>query len=145
MRSKVILPLFMIFSLLTTAPGLLAHHSFTSEYDGEKPITLTGIVTKIEWTNPHCHFYVDVKDASGNVDNWKFEGFPPNMLVHNGWKKDETMRVGDTITVFGWRAKDGGKWAQARDVALPDGRKLIIGPGTGNAQGQGGTQAPPAN
>jgi hypothetical protein len=125
---------FLVFAVYLIAVPVLAHHSFVSEYDGTKPITLTGVLTKIEWTNPHCHFYVDVKNADGNVDNWKFEGFPPNMLVHNGWRKDETMKVGDTITVFGWRAKDGTNWAQAREVTVPDGRKLLIGPGTGGGQ-----------
>lgn len=133
----------VIAVLFALAAPAFAHHSFVSEYDGSKPVTLSGVVTKIEWTNPHCHFYVDVKNASGSIDNWKFEGFPPNMLVHNGWKKDETMKVGDTITVSGWRAKDGGNWAQAREVTVPDGRTLLIGPGSGG--GQAGPTAPPTN
>ena len=113
------------------AMSLSAHHSFVSEYDGTKPVTLTGVLTKIEWTNPHSHFYMDVKNADGTIDNWKFEGFPPNMLVHNGWKRD-TMKVGDTVTVYGWRAKDGTPWAQAREVTLGDGSKFLVGPGTGD-------------
>ena len=75
-----------------TAP-LLAHHSFGAEYDANKPITLTGVVTKIEWTNPHSYFYVDVKDEDGQVANWKFEGYPPGPLYRIGWKKDTTFLV----------------------------------------------------
>ena len=91
--------------LVLFAVRLLAHHSFGAEYDANKPITLTGVVTKVEWTNPHSYFYLDVTDGKGVVSNWKFEGFPPNVLYRTGWKRDVTLRPGDTITVFGWRAR----------------------------------------
>jgi hypothetical protein len=84
---------------------LRAHHSFGAEYDANKPVTVTGVVTKIEWTNPHSFIYLDVKDGKGSVVSWKWEGYPPNVLYRNGWKKDVTMNAGDTITVFGWRAR----------------------------------------
>ena len=87
---------------------LLAHHSFGAEYDASKPITLTGVVTKVEWTNPHSHFYLDVTDDKGSVTNWKFEGYNPAVLYRIGWKKDTTIKPGDKITVSGWRARDGG-------------------------------------
>ena len=95
--------------LLTAAAPMQAHHSFGAEYDGDKPITLTGVVTKVEWTNPHSYFYLDVKDKDGKVANWKFEGYPPNVLYRTGWKREVTLKIGDTVTVFGWRARDGGR------------------------------------
>lgn len=114
---------------------LLAHHSFGAEYDANAPVTLTGVITKIEWTNPHSHFFVDVKDDKGNVANWKFEGYPPSVLYRTGWKKDVTMKAGDTITVFGWRARDGTNWAHSREITLSDGKKLFFGPPAGTGDG----------
>ena len=84
---------------------LLVHHSFGAEYDGNKPVTLTGVVTSIQWTNPNFYFFIDVKDPNGKVANWKFEGYPPVVLNRIGWKRTETMLPGDTVTVFGWQAR----------------------------------------
>jgi hypothetical protein len=106
---------------------VFAHHSFGAEYDESKPVTVTGVVTKVDWENPHMHFYIDVKDDSG-VAHWKFEAFPPNMLVRQGWHRDITMKVGDTVTVFGWRARDGSNMAHSRQVTWEDGHKLTSGP-----------------
>jgi len=122
----------MLHVLLLVA---LLHHSFGAEYDANKPITLTGTVTNIEWTNPHSHFYLDVKDDKGKVVNWKFEGYPPGVLYRTGWKRNETMKVGDTITVFGWAARDGGAWAHSREITLRDGKKLFFGPPAGTGEG----------
>jgi len=121
--------------LLSSAQPVSAHHSFGAEYDADKPVTLSGTVTKIEWTNPHSHFYLDVKDANGNVANWKFEGYPPVVLSRTGWKRDVTLKVGDNITVFGWRSRDGTNWAHARQITVADGHKLYFGPPAGTGDG----------
>jgi hypothetical protein len=125
----------LIVVLWFFATPLLAHHSFGAEYDAQKPVTLTGVITKIEWTNPHCHFYLDVTDDKGNVVNWKLEGYGPGVLHRNGWKKDVTMKPGDRITVTGWRARDGGNWAHSREVTLPGGQKMFFGPPAGTGDG----------
>jgi hypothetical protein len=134
---KTLTGLWLAAVLCSMAIPLAAHHSFGAEYDANKPITLTGVVTKIEWTNPHSHFYLDVKDDKGNVANWKFEGYPPGVLYRTGWKRDVSMKAGDKVTVFGWRARDGTNWAHSREVTLADGKKLFFGPPAGT--GDGGT------
>lgn len=123
-----------VFAWLVTIP-LAAHHSFGAEYDATKPVTVTGVVTKIEWTNPHSHFYLDVTNEKGTVANWKFEGYPPNALYRTGWKREVTMKPGDKVTVFGWRARDGTDWAHAREVTFADGKKLFFGPPAGTGDG----------
>ena len=117
--------------IVALAAPLLAHHSFAAEYDGMQPVTVSGTVAKIEWTNPHIHFFVDVTSDTGAVTQWKFEGYPPNMLVRQGWKRDVTLKVGDTITVFGWRARFDPALGAAREVTFADGHKLNAGPPAG--------------
>jgi hypothetical protein len=112
-----------------------AHHSFGAEYDGNKPVTLKGVVTKIEWTNPHSHFALDVKDEKGRTVSWQFSGYTVNALYRTGWKRDVTMKVGDTVSVFGWRARDGSNSAHAREVTFADGKKLFYGPPAGTGEG----------
>jgi hypothetical protein len=115
-------------ALIAVAIPSFAHHSFAAEYDGEKPITLKGVVTKVEWENPHMHFYLDVTDEKGKVEEWKFEGFPPNMLVRQGWKRDVTLKIGDTVTVFAWKARNGLNQAHSREITMADGKKILSGP-----------------
>jgi DNA/RNA endonuclease YhcR with UshA esterase domain len=113
-------------ALLMAAVPLAAHHSFAAEYDANKPIQVTGTVTKVEWTNPHARIYVDVKDENGNVTNWNFELGGPLQLNRLGWKRD-AVKVGDQVTVQGYMAKDGAKMANARNVVFADGRKIFAG------------------
>jgi V8-like Glu-specific endopeptidase len=122
-------------ALFILAIPLPAHHSFGAEYDANKPVTLTGVITKVEWTNPHSHFFMDVKDDKGAVTNWKFEGYPPGVLYRTGWKREVTMKQGDTVTVFGWRSRDGTNWAHSREITLADGKKLFFGPPAGTGDG----------
>jgi hypothetical protein len=117
--------------LVVAAASLAAHHSFAAEYDGSLPVTVSGTVAKIDWQNPHIYLYVDAKDDQGKAAQWKFEGYPPNMLVRQGWKRDSTMKVGDAITVTGWRARLDPHQGAAREVTFADGKKLMAGPPAG--------------
>jgi hypothetical protein len=109
----------------------LAHHSFAAEFDASKAIRLTGALTKIEWTNPHSYFYLDVKDEKGAVVNWGCEGAAPGALSRRGFKRGD-IKLGDTLIVDGYRAKDGSHLIDARRVTLPDGRTIYGGtPGDG--------------
>jgi hypothetical protein len=111
--------------LIATAPAF-AHHAFAAEYDAKSPVTLTGIVTKVLWTNPHAHFFVSVKDEGGATTLWDFELGSPNGLMRRGWNRN-SLKPGDTITVMGYPAKDHSKLASARSVTLADGRKIFAG------------------
>ena len=109
-----------------------AHHSFAAQYDANKPLTLQGTVTKIEWTNPHARFYVDVTDEHGKVTNWNLELGSPNVLVRNGWSR-KSLNVGDKVTVQASAARDGSNMANARVVTLSDGRSVFAGSSGGDA------------
>ena len=125
----------LAFALYCFTIPLRAHHSFGAEYDATKPITLTGVVTKVEWTNPHSFIFLDVKDDKGSVANWKLEGYPPNVLYRIGWQKNVTVKAGDTVTITGWRARDGANWGHSREVTVPSGKKLFFGPPAGTGDG----------
>ena len=103
-----------------------AHHSFATEFDRDKPIELTGTVTDVEWTNPHARFYIDAPDPdrNGEIVNWNFELASPNNLMRQGWRRD-SLKVGDTITVSGWRARKDPHVANARNVIDANGKKLF--------------------
>ena len=125
MTPKCLGSLLALVLFLACVP-VYAHHSFAAEYDVNQPVTLKGVVTKVEWMNPHIYLYVDVKNADGNTVNWAVEGGPPNSLYRLGWRKD-TLKPGDAITIEAYHAKDGTSTANARQVLLPDGRKVFAG------------------
>ncbi len=114
-------------AVLMAAIPVTAHHSFAAEYDAQALVTLTGVVSKVEWTNPHAYIYVDVKDASGKVTTWGMEGYPPNTLTRTGFTR-HIVTAGDTITITGYRARDNAARAAAREVTTADGKKYNFGP-----------------
>ena len=122
------------FGLLLTAVPLFAHHSFAAEYDRDKPVKVKGVVTKVEWTNPHIWFFVDVKDENGKVTNWGFSGGPPGMLQRRGITKS-VLKPGDVVVVEGFQAKDASNNATGGNVTFENGKKVFAG-STEDAQQQ---------
>ena len=112
--------------LLAAALPLVAHHSFAAEFDATKSVALQGAVTKLDWMNPHIWIYLDTKDDSGAVAHWQCEGGPPNTLTRNGWSRD-SLKVGDQVTIEGFRSKDGSNTCNARSVKLPSGKSVFAG------------------
>ena len=108
----------VVVAVLAPVGVVLAHHSFSAEFDASKPIKLTGIVTKVEWTNPHVWFYINVKDeATGQVTNWGAEMGPPHGLQRSGWRR-ETLKIGEQVSVDGFLARNGENRMNARSVTL---------------------------
>jgi hypothetical protein len=134
------------FAALATTAGLLcaapvvAHHSFAAEFDGQKPFRVTGALVKIEWTNPHTYFYVDAKDDAGALVRWTLSAGSPGALSRRGFKRGD-LKLGDTIVVDGYLARDGSHFMDARRVTLPDGR-VVSGASAGDGGPGEATQAP---
>jgi len=125
--------LSVVAGVLAAAAALpaLAHHSFAAEFDASKPVKLEGVVTKMEWINPHSWIHIDVTTSSGEVQHWMVEGGAPNALLRRGWTK-ASLPAGSKIMVQGFQAKDGSLRANGRDITFADGSKLFVGSsGTG--------------
>ena len=126
MKNNTLVAAVAGLSLFLAASTGTAHHSFVAQFDAEKPFKLIGSVTKVEWRNPHAWFYVNVEDDSDNVSNWGMELASPNLLMRQGWGRS-SMKVGDTVTVEGFLARDGSNVGNARSVMLnATGKTLFI-------------------
>jgi hypothetical protein len=112
--------------MLLTTMRASAHHAFAATYDEKNIVTISGVVTRLEWINPHAWLYVRGKDANGKTGSWRFEMGSPGGLISRGWEKT-AVKKGDPIIVDGYRARDGSNTANARIVSLQDGRKLFGG------------------
>ena len=112
----------------------LGHHSFSAEFDANRPVSLTGTVTEMKWSNPHGWIYIDVRDENGEVTNWALETSAANSLIRRGWRKDD-LPEGTVLVVEGWQARNGSATANIRSVTFEDGRRLFAG--TSNPSGEG--------
>lgn len=124
--TRGITALLMTIAVLASGLSVAAHHSFSAQYDRDKPIILKGAITKMEWANPHIYFYIDVAETGGATAHWAIEGGAPNTLYRAGWRRD-SARVGDLVTVDGFLARDGTKLVNMQTAVLADGRKLFVG------------------
>jgi hypothetical protein len=135
MRPGLLVASVACVSALAAAVPAVAHHAFAAEFDANKPLTVTGTVTRVEWTNPHARFYVDAKDDSGKIVNWDFELGPPNGLMRRGWTRN-SLKPGHVVTVSGFRSKTAPYVANARTVTLSDGRQVFAGSSFDTGPGQ---------
>jgi hypothetical protein len=138
-RIGSILTLLGLFTAACVLP-VYGHHSFAAEFDGTRAIRKTGVISKVEWTNPHSYFYIDVKEDNGNVVTWGCEGGAPIALSRRGFKKND-IKIGDTVTVDGYPAKDGSHLMDARRITLTDGRSFYGGSAGDGGPGDTGSKA----
>jgi len=131
MRIRSLFVVAAVFVVIGASVPVIAHHSFAAQYDRNKPVTLTGPVTKVEWINPHGRLFIDAKDASGKVVNWEIELGAAAILTRNGWKKTD-VKIGDTLTITGSLAKDGSNLANATTVVLASGKRVFAGSSGGD-------------
>ena len=125
MNMKLTLGAAMVATGFLTLPAqVVAHHSFAAEFDADSPIALTGIVTSVKWSNPHTFFYIDVENENGDWENWALELGSPNGLMRRGWTRN-SLKIGDTVSVTGSRARDGSLKGNAREVVLASGQQLF--------------------
>jgi len=120
------LALAAVIGLTVSAVTASAHHSFAAEYDATRPLTVTGTVVKVEWTNPHARVYIDAKDETGKIVHWDFELGPPNGLMRRGWSRS-SLKPGHVVTINGFHSKTEPNVANARTVSLADGRQVFAG------------------
>ena len=132
---KHLLNTVLFVSAVCTASGVLAHHSFSAEYDSDKPLTISGKVTEMKWSNPHGWIYLDVANEDGSVTNWAMETSAANGLIRRGWRKDD-LPPGTVLQIEGWQARNGSATGNIRSVTFEDGRRLFAGTSNQNAQAE---------
>jgi len=137
---KILRAALITFVIAASTLPVGAHHSFAAEFDASKAVRITGVISKVEWTNPHSYLYVDVKDDQGNTATWACEGGAPNALSRRGFRHND-IKLGDTVTIDGYGAKDGSHLLDARRITLSDGRSFYSGsPGDGGPGDSGKSQ-----
>ena len=134
MRTKLAIVVVAAGLLLAAVP-VWAHHAFAAEFDSKQPVKFKGVVTKMEWTNPHVWIHLDVKQPDGTIEKWSVEAGTPNVLFRRGFTK-QALLPGTEIVVDGYRSKDGSRRANGRDLTLPDGRTLFLGGSSPDAPDQ---------
>jgi len=133
MHSKLMTVVAAAGMLMAATLPVLAHHSFSAEFDQNKQVTLEGKVVMMEWVNPHSWLHIEVTKPDGSVERWKIEGGSPSVLFRKGWNRD-SLPAGTKVKVVGFQAKDGSLRASSRDLQFPDGRRMDLG-GSSNEQG----------
>jgi hypothetical protein len=143
MKGRLTSALVIGFAVVLANTRLVAHHAEAAQFDPTRPVEVTGVIKKVEWSNPHIWFYVETKDDAGKLTTWGFSGLPPGMLVRRGFTKD-TLKPGDVVTVRGSRAKDGSNNASGGRITFADGRQVFPGALETSGLGLPGPAAVPA-